>query len=144
MRAQGNWRGVEETIRSYLGLRYHLVGVKLLKNDAGEWKAQFKPPRPMAYCQMVRIASSRGDSFLYDRDDEACPTAQVVLGFREPKYMDVENRVEPSDTMKILVAPLDQMREDSDIILATLTPKQMMDLTVLPAGRKARTFVRGV
>jgi len=137
MRAQGDWRDVEETIRSYLGLRYHLVGVKLLKKDAKGWKDQFKPARPMAYCQMVRIASSRGESFLYDRDDEACPTAQVVLGFREPKYTDVEHRVEPSDTIKVLVAPLDQTREDPDIVLATLTPKQMMDLTILlQAGKQ--------
>lgn len=137
MRAQGDWREVEETIRSYLGLKYHLVGVKLLKKDAEGWKDQFKPARPMAYCQMVRMASSRGESFLYDRDDEACPTAQVVLGFREQKYTSVEHRVQPSDTMKVLVAPLDQMREDPDIVLATLTPRQMMDLTILlQAGKQ--------
>lgn len=111
--------------------------MKLLKNSVGREEAGSKPERPMAYCQMVRIASLQGNSFLYDKDDEACPVAQVVLGFRAPKYAETEHRVKPSDTKKVLVAPLDKIGEDPNVVLAILTPKQMMDLTVLlQAGKQ--------
>lgn len=133
---QMNWKKMDETIRGYLGLRYHLVGVKIRKNDIQGKEEQFKPEKQMAFCHMVRIASLHGKTFLYDETDEVCPTAEIVLGFREPKYVHVELRVKPSDTRSILVAPLDQMDEEPDVILATLTPKQMMDLTViLHAGK---------
>jgi len=131
-----DWKKVDETIRSYLGLRYHLVGVKMQKSEIKGKGSQLKPEKPMAYCQMVRIASLRGRTFLYDIHDEACPTAEVVLGFRAPKYAAIEARVKPSDTRSVLVTPLSEMSEEPDVVLATLTPKQMMDLTViLQAGK---------
>jgi hypothetical protein len=85
---------------------------------------------------MVRIASLHGKTFLYDKTDEACPTAEFILGFREPKYSKVEHRIKPSDTKSVLIAPLDQMYGNPDVIIATVTPKQMMDLTtIIQAGK---------
>jgi len=131
-----NWKRIDETIRAYLGLKYHLVGVKIRKKDIQEEEKRLKPEKPLAYCHMVRIASLHGKTFLYDKTDEACPTAEFILGFREPKYSKIEYRIEPSDTKSILIAPLDQMDADPDVIIATVTPKQMMDLTtILQAGK---------
>lgn len=131
-----NWKRIDETIRAYLGLKHHLVGVKIRKKDIQEEEKRLKPEKPLAYCHMVRIASQHGKTFLYDKTDEACPTAEFILGFREPKYSKIEYRIEPSDTKSILIAPLDQMAGDPDVIIATVTPKQMMDLTtILQAGK---------
>jgi uncharacterized protein (DUF169 family) len=136
LKTRRGWKKVDETIRSYLGLKYHLVGVKMQKGEIKGQGDRLKPEKPMAYCQMVRIASLRGRTFLYDIHDEACPTAEVVLGFRAPKYTAIEPRVKPSDTRSVLITPMSEMREDPDVVLATLTPKQMMDLTViLQAGK---------
>jgi len=131
-----NWKKVNETIRAYLGLRYHLVGVKIRKNPIEGKEDQLKPEKPMAYCHMVRTTSLQGKTFLYERTDEACPTAEIILGFRAPKYVEIEPRVNPADTRSVLVAPLEQMNGDPDVILATLTPKQMMNLAIiLQAGK---------
>jgi uncharacterized protein (DUF169 family) len=131
-----NWKRIDETIRAYLGLKYHLVGVKIRKKPIQEEEKRLKPEKPLAYCHMVRIASLQGKTFLYDKTDEACPTAEFILGFREPKYSKIEHRIEPSDTKSILIAPLDRMDDDPDVIIATVTPKQMMDLTtILQAGK---------
>lgn len=133
-----NWKKVDETVRGYLGLRYHLVGVKIRRHGVKEEENRFKPEKPMAYCHMVRVASLKGKSFVYDRTDEACPVAEIILGFRAPKYTESEPRVKPSDTKSVLIFPIDQMQEDPDVILAVVSPKQMMDLTtILQAGKQA-------
>jgi len=123
-------RNVEETLRSYLGLKYHLVGVRLMKKDS-EMRDSFRPKIAMAFCQMVREASSRGESYLYGLDYEKCLTAQVVLGFRDLKYIKIDCRVIPSETRKVLISPLNEISDVPDVALAILTPKQMMDLTII-------------
>jgi uncharacterized protein (DUF169 family) len=132
-----NWKRIDETIRAYLGLKHHLVGVKIRKKDIQEEEKNLKPEKPLAYCHMVRIASQHGKTFLYDKTDEACPTAEFILGFREPKYSKIEHRIEPSDTKSVLIAPLDQMDGNPDVIITTVTPKQMMDLTTILQTGKA-------
>ncbi|WP_309491943.1 DUF169 domain-containing protein [Candidatus Hecatella orcuttiae] len=128
-----NWKEIDETIRSYLGLKYSLVGVKLLKEDAHGTEA-LKPERPMEYCKTLRLASMENRVFLYGKDDEACSTAHFVLGFREPKLSGVEPRVKPADTKGIQVAPLSRMEEEPDVVHAILTPRQMMELTSILKG----------
>jgi uncharacterized protein (DUF169 family) len=125
-----NWEKVDEIVREYLGIKYHLVGVKLRKTGT-QGKNPLKPEKPMAFCQMVRIASQTGKVFLYDETDEKCPTGELCLGFREPIYMEIEPRVKPADTKSVLVAPLNRIEEEPDVILVTLNSKQMMDLTAI-------------
>ncbi len=130
-------RNVDEVLRSYLGLKYHLVGVKLMRND-GNVRGSFQPKMPMAFCQMVRMTSTNGDSFLYGSDYERCPAAKVVLGFRGLKYIKIDYGVMPPETNKVLISPLNEISDVPEVVLAILTPKQMMDLTViLQAGKDA-------
>ncbi|MCD6324765.1 DUF169 domain-containing protein [Candidatus Bathyarchaeota archaeon] len=95
----------EESLRSYLGLRGHLVGVKLDKTREISEDA-FKPEMPMAFCQMIREASLKGDKFLYGLEHEKCPTAQLVLGLKDFKYLRADSKIVPSGTKKILISPL--------------------------------------
>jgi hypothetical protein len=78
---------------------------------------------------MIRLAASRGGQFVYDVSDEACATAQLVLGLRQSRHF--EGPRVPVKVNSIRIASLDQIEEDPDLILTTVTPKQMMDLTLL-------------
>jgi len=130
-------KNVEEISRLYLSLKYHLVGVKLIRESIAT-KGYPRPYTPIAFCQMVRKAFTNGDSFLYGLDYEKCTTAQVVLGFRDLKYVQIDCRVMPPETRKVLISPLNEINDGPEVVLAILTPKQMMDLTViLQAGKNA-------
>lgn len=111
-------------------MRHLLVGVKF-KGDKTPPQTPHRPERPLEFCKMLRLASLEKRVFLYEMTDEACPTAQVVLGFKEPKFFEINPRVKPAETRSVLVAPVGGMEEEPDVIHAVLTPRQMMDLTVL-------------
>jgi len=51
LKMQMTLKNVEKTLRSYLDLKYHLVGVKLLKND-GSLKEPSLPKTPTAFCHI--------------------------------------------------------------------------------------------
>jgi len=126
-----DWESIDRTIRGYLGLRYHLVGIKIRGRDVDGKESEHRPDRPMAHCQMIREIALQGGTYVYDKSDEACPTAHIVLGLRESKHIDIDLRVKPAETKSIVIASLDHMREEPDVILATVTPKQMMDLSII-------------
>lgn len=127
---QRAWKEVDEAVRGFLGLGHSLIGVKLRRSEI-KGESPFKPEKPMEYCKMLRLASTENRIFLYERDDEACITAQFTLGLRAPKHGGVKPRVDPADVKSILIAPLSQIDEDPDIIHAILNPRQMMDLAII-------------
>lgn len=126
-----NWSKVDDALRAFLGLKYHLVGVKFRKKPVSDDEDRLRPERPMAYCNMVKLAALDGRTFIYPEKDELCPTAKIILGFCEPKFLEIEPRVKPSETKSIKIAPLNQFREEPDTILLVLTPKQLMDLNTI-------------
>jgi len=123
-------RETEEILRSYLGLKNHLVGVKLEKN-CETLKGVFKPEMSMAFCQMIREASFKGDKFLYGLEHEKCPTAQLVLGLKDFKYLKGDYRTVSSGIKRILVSPLSEIDVMPDVALAILNPRQMMNLAMI-------------
>jgi len=120
----------EESLRSYLGLRGHLVGVELEKTREISEDA-FKPEMPMAFCQMIREASFRGNKFLYGLEHEKCPTAQLVLGLKGFRYLKADYKIVPSGTKKILISPLSEIDVMPDVALAILNPRQIMNLSMI-------------
>lgn len=137
MKSGQKWVRIEEKIRSHLGLRYHLVGVKIFRNGYRNKGEAAKPDKFTAYCNMLRIAAQDGVAFQYGVSDEACPTAKIVLGFQDSKYSDVEPRVKPPETKGILISPLSLLDDEPDVIHTILTPRQMMELTpFIRAGKK--------
>ncbi len=119
---------IDAVIRSYIGSKYKLVGVKILK----EADRKEKPAKPMRYCQFVKDASL-GKTFEIELSDLTCPNAELALGFVSPRYVDVQPRIMPSETKTVRVGPI----EDSDVVLMIVTPKQMMDIAVLIGGTSA-------
>ncbi len=136
MKKQTALKNIEERLGSYLGLKHRLVGVKLINNNE-DVKGSVQPRMPMAFCQMLRQASAKGDLFQYGLDHEKCLTAQRVLGFRDLEPAGTGEQPLPLETERVLVSPLSELHQEPDVILAVLTPRQMMDLTlVLREGGK--------
>ena len=119
---------IDKTIRSHIGSKYKLVGVKILSEE--DKKTNKKPAKPMRYCQFIREAAVKGDEFTINLSDISCPNAEICLGFVEPKYVDIQPRIAPAKTKAIRIGKV----EGSNVVLAVLTPKQMMDLSVLLGG----------
>jgi uncharacterized protein (DUF169 family) len=113
-----------ESVRKYLGMKHQIVGVKINEksNDA------FKPQEPMWFCQMVYDASM-GKDFLIEADDLACPNAEIALGFREPRYVEIEPRIKD----KVRSLRIGKI-QNVDIVLLILTPDQVMALSILLGG----------
>ena len=130
MNARNNLKETEEIFRAYLGLKNHLVGVKLEK-DSEALGIVSKPETPAAFCQIVRAASFRGDKFIHNFEKEKCPIAQLVLGLKSFKYLKTDYRTIPTGTKRILVPPLSEIDVFPDVALAILTPRQMMNLAMI-------------
>lgn len=116
-----------EVIRSYLGMKYHLVGVRI--NQESIYKT--KLASPMRFCEMVKEAGL-GKNFYAECNDLACPNAEICLGFREPKYVEVEPRIKKI-TQSIMVGPV----ENANVILFILSPAQIMTVSILLGGINA-------
>ncbi|MEW6201349.1 MAG: DUF169 domain-containing protein, partial [bacterium] len=116
-----------DAIRAYLGMKYHIVGVKILEEeqDGGE-----RPPGPMRYCQMVKEAAE-GMNFSARFSDMACPNSELTLGFREPKYVEVEPRLK-TKTKQLEI--FSNIENGFDVALFILTPQQVMILSILLGG----------
>ncbi|MEE8401016.1 MAG: DUF169 domain-containing protein [Candidatus Hydrothermarchaeaceae archaeon] len=127
-----------ENVREYLGMKYNLVGVKILKDEVSKDKLdELGPDDRMQYCQFVREVAS-GKSYIFKPDDFTCPNPIVTLGFEEPTYVDVQPRITPAETKAVWVAPLNMM-EEPDVILAILNPKQVMEVAILLEGIEAKS-----
>lgn len=119
---------IAEEIRAYLGLEFPLVGVKLLTTEV----ERDHPPGRHTFCQFVRAALEKGQDATITGDDLSCPSAELALGFREPRYVDVEPRIRrPVEAVRI--GPV----EGADVVLFLLNPHQVMVLAVLLGGIKA-------
>ncbi|MEE8168216.1 MAG: DUF169 domain-containing protein [Candidatus Hydrothermarchaeales archaeon] len=125
----------DKIVRSYLGIKYNLVGVHIWKKGAKQ-DPDKKPQKRMRFCQAVRDASN-GQSLDITLDDLACPNAEVTLGFDEPVYVDIQPRITPAETEVVRVAPLDET-QDPDVVLMILTPKQTMEAASLLDGLEAK------
>jgi len=131
LKIEKNFKDLEKTLRSYLGLKRHLIGVKLIKNGSNNLEKGSEPKMPMSFCHMLRLASINGDRFLYGLEHEKCPIAQSALGLRKFKYLRVTYETVPEKIRKVFISPLDGFRVAPDVVLAILTPKHMMDLALI-------------
>ena len=132
--------GVESRkVRDYLGMATWPVGIKLIRQGdqiytIGHDKADSRKP----FCWYVHEAS-HGKRFLLRREDLDCNKAEIVLGFREPRFADIEPRIKEK-IAGIRIGPV----EDADTVMLVVNPEQGMTLTnLLPeirlSFRKNRT-----
>lgn len=115
---------MNEPVRAYLGMKYHLVGIGINKNVDNLQE----PEEPMWFCEMVHKAGL-GEEFVVKMEDLACPNAEITLGFRQPRYVDIEPRIkETVDTIKI--GSLD----NADVVVLIVDCQQVMMLSILLGG----------
>jgi uncharacterized protein (DUF169 family) len=122
-----------KNIRAYLGIKYYLVGVKILKDKPPSFE---KPNARLRFCEMVKRAAS-GEVITAEHDDIACPNAEITLGFIEPTYVDIQPRIMPAETKVVKVGPVEEI-ESPDVILAVLNPRQAMEVAALLEGLEAK------
>lgn len=115
---------MSEIIRAYLGLKDKLVGIKINPAEDGE-----HPKEPEWFCKLVRESAVKGVQYVIDVTDLACPNADITLGFRNPKYIEIEPRIKEEVT-KVKIGPV----EGSDLVLLCLNAEQVMTLSILLGG----------
>lgn len=124
--------GIGKSIHTYLGMSTRPVGVKLYKVGEELPSQGFdKPEKRMTYCRFVREAA-KGKNYLIKVEDIDCANAEVTLGFREPKYVKIEPRINEK-MAAIRLGPV----EGSDIILFILNAEQVMTMSILLEGMEA-------
>ncbi|NOZ82256.1 MAG: DUF169 domain-containing protein, partial [Euryarchaeota archaeon] len=120
-----------EEIRAYFGSRYHLVGVKLFREIPQGYPV---PERRGKFCEFV-MRAARGETVR--AEDEECHLSLIALGFQEPRYLDLQPRIQPAETKAVLVAPAEKL-EDADVVLMIATPRQVMEIAAMLGGINAR------
>jgi len=92
---------------------------------------EIKGQRPKAsslFCDFVRKAAHGGESYTIAENDLHNFTARVILGFTEPKYVDIYPRVKPAQTKSVLVAPLEKAEQEPDVVVTITDPARMMQI----------------
>jgi len=143
-----NLEEMAETLRSSLGIRDHVVGVRLFKKEDEIPKDLDAVERPFRYCTMIQTARLKGDSFLARADYHECKGGASGLGLEEcpenissgslyfDKLHKCESREEgakiaanmprllPGSTVATYVAPLDKMVMNPDVVIFVGNPLQ--------------------
>lgn len=98
-----------------------------------------RPKQPSLFCQFVRKAAHEGEPSTIAENDLKNFAARVILGFTEPKYVDISPRIKPAKTKSILVSPLEKVEQDPDVVVVITDPARMMKvLQVLHRATRKR------
>jgi uncharacterized protein (DUF169 family) len=136
-----NLEEMSDVLKSSLGIRDHIVGVRLFKSEAEIPKDLDQIERPFRYCSMVQTARLQGTSFLARADYHECKGGSSGLGLEAcPEniksgslYFDKLHKCEtkevgtniaanmprllPGSTVASYVAPLDKMVMNPDVVI---------------------------
>lgn len=136
-----NLEEMSDTLKTTLGLKDNIVGVKLFKREEDIPKDIEPLERPFRYCQMIQNARLKGESFLAHADYHECKGGAAGLGLLEcPEniasgslYFDKLHkcesrevgasiaagmpRIPPGSTVATYVAPLDNMVVTPDVVI---------------------------
>ena len=106
--------------RQYFELPHTPVAVK--------FNAQRDPnvTSPLRYCEMVRKSASLGETFTATIDDISCASAELALGFTEPKYGEVYPTLIPADTKQITISPLNKCDFEPDAVVVIGNASKLM------------------
>ncbi|MEW5768622.1 MAG: DUF169 domain-containing protein [bacterium] len=115
---------MSDVVRAYLGMKDKLVGIKINPSQDGE-----HPKEPAWFCQLVKEAALKGSEYVINLKDLACPNADITLGFRRPRYMEIEPRIK-EEVERVRIGPV----EGSNLVLLCLNSEQVMTLSILLGG----------
>jgi len=85
-----------------------------------------RPPSPSLFCDLVRKAAYKGETYTITGDDLINFSTRVILGFNEPQYVDLYPRVKPAKTKSIIVAPLEKIETEPNVIVIITDPAHAM------------------
>jgi uncharacterized protein (DUF169 family) len=144
---------MSDIMKTTLGIRDNIVGVKLFKREEDIPKDLESLERPFNYCVMIQTARLKGDSFLAHANYHACKGGASGLGLLEcPEniasgslYFDKLHKCESRDigasiaaamprlpagsTVATYVAPLDKIEIDPDVVIFVGNPLQARRIT---------------
>jgi len=133
----------DKTISKYIRSATFPVAVKFLK-EGEELPPRTKVPTeafgyPVAICQGISMARKNGWTLAFYQQDQACPLAQVILGYKEePDFIkggsviknlyagndeaatrtqEATPKMPEANTHCIVVAPLDKATFDPDVVI---------------------------
>ncbi len=136
-----------KTLTDVLGLRWHVVGIRLLK--AGEDVPDVAIPKERyRYCQSL-MAARRGRSIMMPANRHACPDGTSILGLTDipaklasgelyilfhkldsieaaQRMVSERPHLEPRSVDATIVFPLDDAPTDPDVIAVFAQPEQVM------------------
>ncbi len=119
-----------ERIQQLLNSEYVPVGIKIIQDSGSHWNGSFQEVQSgKRFCYYVRQAA-KGEKFVM-KDDFIldCHTPYLCLGFKEPKYADIEPRIKPANTKAVLIAPLGELDPPVDSVVFIVNAKQAMLIT---------------
>ena len=141
-----NLEEMSDILKSSLGIRDNIVGVRLFKSEEEIPKDLDSVERPFHYCSMIQGARLEGKSFLARADYHACKGGASGLGLVQcPEniasgslYFDKLHKCEtpdvginiasnmprllPGSTVATYVAPLDKMVMNPDVVIFVGNP----------------------
>ena len=143
-----NLEEMSEIMKSSLGIRDNIVGVRLFKSETEIPKDLDSVERPFRYCSMIQEARQKGNSFLARADYHECKGGASGLGLVDcPEniasgslYFDKLHKCETKDVgsniaanmprllagslVATYVAPLDKMVMNPDVVIFVGNPLQ--------------------
>ncbi|NMC11068.1 MAG: DUF169 domain-containing protein [Methanothrix sp.] len=166
-----NLEEMSEIMKSSLGIRDNIVGVKLFKRDDEIPKDLDPIERPFRYCSMIQNARLEGTSFLARADYHECKGGASGLGLMEcPEniasgslYFDKLHKCETKDvgvniaanmprllagtTVATYVAPLSKMVMNPDVVIFVGNPLQarrIVQAVMFKKGGRANFNTAGI
>ncbi|MGC8816335.1 MAG: DUF169 domain-containing protein [Candidatus Hadarchaeum sp.] len=85
-----------------------------------------RPSVPSLFCELVRKTAYTGEIHVIGADDLSNFSTRVILGYREPQYVDLYPRVKPAKTKSIVVAPLEKIEIEPDVVVVITDPAHAM------------------
>jgi len=120
----GKYEDLSNKFRKFFQLPTSLVAIKISDRELDGQR----PKQPSLFCEFVRKAAHEGDPSTISEKDLQNFAARVILGFTEPKYVDIYPRIKPATTKSVLVSPLEKMKQDPDVVIAITDPARMMEI----------------
>jgi uncharacterized protein (DUF169 family) len=166
-----NLEEMSEIMKSSLGIRDNIVGVKLFKRDDEIPKDLDPIERPFRYCSMIQNARLEGTSFLARADYHECKGGASGLGLMEcPEniasgslYFDKLHKCKTKDvgvniaanmprllagtTVATYVAPLSKMVMNPDVVIFVGNPLQarrIVQAVMFAKGGRANFNTAGI
>jgi uncharacterized protein (DUF169 family) len=168
---QMNLEEMSDILKSSLGIRDNIVGVRLFKSEAEIPKDLDSVERPFHYCGMIQGARLEGKSFLARADYHACKGGASGLGIMQcPEniasgslYFDKLHKCEtpavginiasnmprllPGSTIATYVAPLDKMVMRPDVVIFVghpLQARRIVQAVMFKEGGRATFNTAGI